>query len=379
MTRLDGRLLDGRDVLLGIEDGRIASIEPAGARPGRPLLLPGLVDLQVNGYAGHDVNADDVSADAVVELTRALRAHGVTSYCPTVVTASRERILSTLRTVAEAREREPLVARAVAGVHVEGPYLAAADGPRGAHDARHLRDPDPGELAQWLAAVPGLVRIVTLAPERPGAPDYIRAATQAGIVVAMGHTDASPAQVRAAARAGAALSTHLGNGTHAVLPRHPNHVWAQLAEDALTATFIADGHHLPADAFVAMVRAKGTGRAVLVSDSVALAGCPPGEYRTPVGGAVTVEPSGRLRLSGTRLLAGSGRSLLECVNWVVRETPFTLAEVWPMASAHPARVLGLAGRGAIELGAHADLCVAEQAGRDGQLRLLSTLVGGVEV
>jgi N-acetylglucosamine-6-phosphate deacetylase len=108
------------------------------------------------------------------------------------------------------------------------------------------------------------VRIVTLAPERPGSTEYTRAATGAGIVVALGHTDATPEQVRGAARAGATLSTHLGNGTHAVLPRHPNHVWAQLAEDALTATFIADGHHLPADTFVAMVRAKGPGRAVLV-------------------------------------------------------------------------------------------------------------------
>ncbi|MFF8841147.1 N-acetylglucosamine-6-phosphate deacetylase [Streptomyces sp. NPDC015127] len=294
-----------------------------------------------------------------------------------MVTASRERILRALRAVAEARERSPLVARTVVGVHVEGPYLAAADGPRGAHDARHLRDPDPDELAGWLAAAPGLVRIVTLAPERPGSADYIRAATRAGVVVAVGHTDASPEQIREAARAGAGLSTHLGNGTHAVLPRHPNHIWAQLAEDALTATFIADGHHLPADAFVAMVRAKGTGRAVLVSDSVALAGCPPGEYRTPVGGSVTVEPSGTLRLTGTSLLAGSGRSLLDCVRWAVRETPFTLAEVWEMASTAPARALGLTGRGVIEVGARADLCVAEQQGAaEGQLRLVSTLVCG---
>ncbi|WP_406385736.1 N-acetylglucosamine-6-phosphate deacetylase [Streptomyces sp. NBC_01618] len=379
-ARIDGRLLDGRDVRLRVEDGRISSIESLDARRGRPLLLPGLVDLQVNGYAGHDINAEDVSADMVVELTRALWAHGVTSYCPTVVTGSRDRILSALRTVAQARERAPLVAGTVVGVHVEGPYLAAADGPRGAHDARHLRDPDPRELAQWLAAVPGLVRIVTLAPERPGSAAYIRAATQAGVVVAVGHTDASPQQLRGAARAGATLSTHLGNGTHAVLPRHPNHVWAQLAEDSLTATFIADGHHLPADAFTAMVRAKGPERAVLVSDSVALAGCPPGEYRTPVGGEVTVEPSGKLRLSGTQLLAGSGRSLLDCVRWAVRETPFTLAEVWAMASANPARALGLTGRGVIEVGARADLCVAQwEGGREGRLRLLATLVGGAEI
>jgi N-acetylglucosamine-6-phosphate deacetylase len=352
---VEGRRADGRGVRVRVDGDRIAAVEPLGAAPDLPLLLPGLVDLQVNGFAGIDVNADNLGPADLVRLTVALGARGVTSFCPTIVTAPRERVLAALSVVAAARAANPLVANAVAGVHVEGPYLAADDGPRGAHDVRYLRDPDPDELAQWLAAVPGLVRLVTLAPERRGAVDYIRAATAAGIVVSVGHTAASPEQIRAAALAGARLSTHLGNGAHPVLPRHPNYLWAQLAADSMVASFIADGHHLPADTLTAMIRAKGPHRAILVSDSVALAGCPPGDYRTPVGGSVTVDHDGRIRLTGTELLAGAGRSLLDCVQWAARHTPFDFADVWTMASAGPARLLGLADRGVLSVGARADL------------------------
>jgi N-acetylglucosamine-6-phosphate deacetylase len=140
------------------------------------------------------------------------------------------------------------------------------------------------------------------------------------------------------------------------------------------ATFIADGHHLPADAFTAMVRAKGPGRAALVSDSAALAGCAPGDYRTPVGGAVTVRPDGSLRLTGSELLAGSGRSLLDCVRWAHSETPLQLAEVWAMASAVPAGVLGLDDRGEVRPGAAADLVLATD-----DLEVLDVLVAGTEI
>ncbi|MGS2618965.1 N-acetylglucosamine-6-phosphate deacetylase [Micromonospora sp. LZ34] len=379
-TRAEGRLADGRAVRVWITGDRISGIEDVEPAPDQPVILPGLVDLQVNGYEGVDVNADDVSVASVVELTRSLLRHGVTSYCPTIISSPQDRILSTLAVVAAARASDPLVADAVVGVHVEGPYLSDVDGPRGAHDSRYLRDPDPRELAQWLDIAPGLVRIVTLAPERPGAAEYVRAATEAGIVVAVGHTDATPQQVRAAVRSGARLSTHLGNGSREVLLRHPNHVWAQLAEDGLMASFIADGHHLPADTFTAMVRAKGVDRSVLVSDSAALAGCPPGEYRTPVGGSVTVDADGRLNLTGTGLLAGSGRSLFECVRWALRHTSFGLADVWSMASTAPARLLGSLERGVVAVGARADLVLV--FGLDGprshvEPRLVSTIVGGV--
>jgi N-acetylglucosamine-6-phosphate deacetylase len=369
--QVEGRSADGRGVRLRIDGDRIAALEPIDPAPDLPLLLPGLVDIQVNGFAGADVNADPLTVGDLIRLTRSLCAQGVTAFCPTIVTAPRERILAALSVVRAARKQDPLVAGAIVGVHIEGPYLADEDGPRGAHDARHLRDPDLRELADWLAATRGLALLVTLAPERAGALEYIRAATEAGVIVAVGHTAASPEQIRAAVRAGARLATHLGNGAHPVLPRHPNYVWAQLAADTLAASFIADGHHLPADTLTAMIRAKGPDRALLVSDSVALAGCPPGEYRTPVGGSVTVDGDGRVRLTGTSLLAGGGRSLFQCVQWAAGQTPFSFTDLWAMASTAPARLLGLADRGVLAVGARADVVLVG----DGPAPL-STICGG---
>lgn len=308
------------------------------------MITPGLVDLQVNGYMGYDVNADDVTSDTLAELTRALWERGVTTYLPTVITASEEKILHVLSVIAAARREDPLLAHSLAGVHVEGPSLASEDGPRGAHDRAQLRDPDIAELDRWQHAADGAVRVVTLAPERRGASEYIAAATARGVRVSLGHCAPTPEQVRGAVDAGATLSTHLGNGTAGMLPRHPNHLWTQLAEDRLTAMLIADGHHLPAETLTVMIRAKGPGRCVLTSDSAALAGMPPGRYRTPVGGDVEVAPDGRLSLAGTAYLAGSGSDLRTCLDWARSTLPIEPAQLLDMASRIPASVLGLENR-----------------------------------
>lgn len=305
---------------------------------------PGLIDLQVNGYAGHDVNADDVDVETLADLTHALWAQGVTTYLPTVITASEEKITHVLAVIAAARRSDPLLAHSIAGIHVEGPSLAADDGPRGAHDARRLRDPDIAELERWQRAADGLVRIVTLAPERAGAAEYIAAATARGVRISLGHCTPAPEQVRSAVEAGATLSTHLGNGTHAQLPRHPNHLWSQLAEDRLTAMLIADGHHLPAETLTVMIRAKTPGRCVLTSDSAALAGSAPGLYSTPVGGSVEVRDDGSLRLPGMDLLAGSGSSLRDCLDWALQHLPVEPEDLLSMATITPARLLGLGER-----------------------------------
>ena len=305
---------------------------------------PGLIDLQVNGYAGHDVNADDVDVETLADLTHALWAQGVTTYLPTVITASEEKITHVLAVIAAARRSDPLLAHSIAGIHVEGPSLAADDGPRGAHDARRLRDPDIAELERWQRAADGLVRVVTLAPERAGAAEYIAAATARGVRISLGHCTPAPEQVRSAVEAGATLSTHLGNGTHAQLPRHPNHLWSQLAEDRLTAMLIADGHHLPAETLTVMIRAKTPGRCVLTSDSAALAGSAPGLYSTPVGGSVEVRADGSLGLPSTDLLAGSGSSLRGCLDWATAHLPVDPEDLLSMATTTPARLLGLQER-----------------------------------
>ncbi|HVX44016.1 MAG TPA: N-acetylglucosamine-6-phosphate deacetylase [Mycobacteriales bacterium] len=374
MTTLVGRLVDsGRPVRIRLADSRIESIEEY---PGAPeqWVAPGFIDIQVNGFAGHDVNTADVSADDIRALAQAEFAVGVTAFCPTIITGSTERIVHALKAVAAARAADPLLAHAIPCVHVEGPYIAAEDGPRGAHDKAFLRPPDIAEFRQWQEASGNLVGIITLAPELPGSADYIRAVTETGVVVSIGHSAATSADIEAAVAAGARLSTHLGNGSHAVLPRHPNYIWDQLAADDLSASFIADGHHLPPAVLTVMLRAKGIERSILVSDTVALAGQAPGRYRTPVGGDVELTDDGRLVLPGTAYLAGATRPLDQCLDRAARHPGVDLADAVRMASENPARLLGLTGRGAIRPGADADLTVFTRNSQG--LEIITTVVNG---
>ncbi|GAB3812288.1 N-acetylglucosamine-6-phosphate deacetylase [Tessaracoccus terricola] len=335
--------------------------------------LPGLVDLQVNGYRGIDVNAPDVDAGTVGALTRALWEVGTTTYLPTIITAPEPRILASIRAVVSAREADPLVAHSVAGIHVEGPFISGEPGAVGAHDPDSLRAPDLAELDRWQDAAGGLVRIVTIAPELPGAVDFVTGAVERGVLASLGHTAATAGQVLAAIDAGATLSTHLGNGAPQLLPRHPNHIWAQLADDRLTAMLITDGHHLPADTATVMMRAKGPGRVLLTSDSAALAGMDPGVHETPVGGRVQVTGDGRLLLHGSELLAGSGSSLLDCLAWALGSLPFEEQHLVDMATANPARILGVEDRVADS----GDRVLLEQG--DGGLRVVRATVLGQRV
>ena len=376
MQALGGRdPATGRPLTITIEDGRVAAID-AGAPGEACWLAPGFVDLQVNGYAGHDVNAPDPTPETIGWLARALRATGTTSFAPTIITASEERIVAALRAVAEARAADPLLARAIPFVHVEGPWISPQDGPRGAHPADQVRPPDLAEFARWRAACGGLVGMVTLSPHFPGVADTIAALTGAGVRVAIGHTHASPQQIAAAADAGAVLSTHLGNGAAAVLARHPNLIWAQLAEDRLCASFIADGHHLPAETLKSMLRAKGIERSILISDAAALAGLAPGIYEAEIGGRVELTADGRLGMAGTPFLAGAARPLASGVAFVASFCGFTLGDAVRMATENPGRFAG--GRGRLRVGAPADLVRFRWQPGERDLHIETVLVAGEE-
>ncbi|MEL4356464.1 MULTISPECIES: N-acetylglucosamine-6-phosphate deacetylase [unclassified Luteococcus] len=321
--------------------------------------MPGLVDLQVNGYAGHDVNGEQGDASDIAAITALLATAGVTTWVPTIITGSREKILSCLKRVAKARQ-DPVVAAAVPYVHVEGPFISELDGPRGAHDLAQVRPVDADEVAEWNQVT--RVGYVTLSPHWPGSAEQITRIVASGTRVAIGHTHCSPEEVAAAVDAGATMSTHLGNGIFAELPRHPNPIWSQLGDPRLTAGLIGDGHHLPGEVLEAMVRAKGTKDCFLVSDSAALAGSAPGVYDTPVGGRVELTADGRLTLPGTPLLAGSGVNLAQVVVSTLANTGLTVREVVEMASVTPSRLLGRTPA-YLQAGARPDLVTLDESGR----------------
>ncbi len=343
----------GQGVAIACIDGLITGVEPAGVDASAPFLSAGFVDLQINGYGGHDLNAGPPALETLEQLARHLLTSGTTTFAPTLITASEESICTALAAIAAARRQSRLLEQMIPFVHVEGPSLDPADGPRGAHPIEHVRAPNVDEFARWQTAAEGLVGLVTLSPHYAEAPAYIAALAAQGVLVSIGHTGATPEQVTAAVDAGARLSTHLGNGAASLLPRHPNFIWAQLADDRLTASFIADGHHLPPATLKAMLRAKTLDNAILVSDAAALGGQKPGRYRSPIGGEVDVSEEGRLSVAGTPFLAGAGHLLDRNIAHAVDAAGLSLADALRLATANPGRFA--AGRGLLQPGKRADI------------------------
>lgn len=377
---IEGRLVeDGQPARIVLRDAIIAEL----IRPERPVghawIAPGWVDLQVNGFEGHDPNAEGADANVVAAMVRALWRWGVTAVCPTICTQSEERILASLGAIADACDVDPLVAASVIGIHVEGPHIAHEDGPRGAHPLEHIRPPDLREFRRWQEAARGRVKIVTLSPEYQEAVGYIRGITADGVIASIGHTAATGDQIRAAVDAGARWSTHLGNGAHALIRRHPNYIWDQLAEDRLSAGFIFDGHHLPPSVMRSVIRAKGVERSVLITDAVAVAGLPAGLYESSVGGQVELSPSGRLTLMGTPYLAGSVATLPVCLGNAIRHAGVNLHDAVRMVTANPSRLLGLPiaqGHESVRVGAEANLTVFRVSPETLDLEVQDTIVAG---
>ncbi|HEX3152303.1 MAG TPA: N-acetylglucosamine-6-phosphate deacetylase [Gemmataceae bacterium] len=325
------------------EGGRIVAFAPAGTASAdreASWIAPALFDLQINGCLGISFNSPTLTAEQVRTVVDECRRHGIGGLLPTLVTGSFEALAHGFRTLRQACETDPVVAMAVPGFHLEGPYIASEDGPRGAHPREHARDPDIDEFRRWQDAAGGRIRLVTLAPERPGALKFIETIAQSGVVVAIAHTAATPAQIRDAVAAGAKLSTHLGNGCHAMLPRHENYIWEQLAADDLWASLIPDGHHLPDSLIKVIVRVKTPSRSIITCDASSLAGMPPGRYGE-WGTELDVLPGGKVVVPDTPFLAGSGVFTDTCIGVVMRAAGVSLAEAIDMACARPRELLGL--------------------------------------
>jgi N-acetylglucosamine-6-phosphate deacetylase len=396
-----GKLCEtGQAAAVTVEGKRIVAVEVEGAEerasalgsiqnpkskiqnPEDPWIAPGFFDLQLNGYGGYDFNqrfwADAPSpADTISRIAHLAARAGTAMLCPTICTNSHEAMIGGLREIARARDADPKLAAAIPAIHVEGPYLASEDGPRGAHPLEYVRDPDWEELQRFQAAAGGLIKLLTLAPEREGALSFIEKVTATGVVVSIGHTGSSPEQIRDAVKAGARMSTHLGNGAHAQIARHPNYIWEQLACDDLFASIIADGHHLPASVVKCFARVKGPERLCLVSDAVALGGCQPGVYS---GGRHEVLPTGKVVLAGTPYLAGAGHLLDTCVANALRFTDLGMAGVVRATATNPARLLGLDDRkGRVAPGYDADLTLFRVPEGEGPLEIVATYREGEQV
>ena len=322
---IQGRTIDLVEPVSGLEEVRSDDLWVA----------PAFWDIQVNGRWGVSFSDANLTPEKVAEIVRVQAMLGSARVCPTLITAKSRALQSALKAIAKACEQDAVVGSMVVGVHVEGPYISQIDGYRGAHPVEAVRDPDWDEFQRLQEASGGRIVLMTLAPERHEAIEFITKAVASGVKIAIGHTAADGPVLREAAKVGATLSTHLGNGIVSPLPRHPNPIWEQAAIDALSASFIADGHHLDRSTIRVLVRAKGLSRAILVSDASPLAGLPPGTY-----GNWAVHPSGKIVVAGTPYLAGSNQALEVGLNNLIAATDLSISEAFTTVTANPARLLG---------------------------------------
>ncbi len=331
-------------------------IDAAGAT-----VLPGFVDVHVHGSAGAE--AGDGDADGLRAMAAFLATRGVTTFLPTIATASHEATLAALGAVGEAMARPGRGAR-IAGANLEGPYLSPAR--CGAQDPDHLRRPDTGEIAELLAT--GLVRIMTLAPELDGGLAAIARLAEAGVTVALGHADATYEQATAGFDGGASHVTHLFNAMPPLHHRAPGLPGAALARGGVTVELITDGIHLAPGAIAAAWAALGPERACVVTDALRAAGLPEGRY--PFGDRFVTHRDGAMwRDDGG--LAGSALTMDRALAVLLAATGAPLASAWPATSATPARAAALTQPAALEPGGLPDLVVLEP-----DLTVRATVVAG---
>lgn len=270
-----------------------------------------LFDIQVNGFAGVDFQQPALTTAQMRHAVDALAAHDTGRIFATLITDAIDSLRAKFANLERIRAEDPVVAAVVCGYHLEGPWLSPEPGYRGAHDPQFMGAPEPRHFDALQSAAGGRIRLVTLAPELPGSPEFIRHLRAGGVHVSLGHTNASMREIEAAIDAGSRFCTHLGNGVPAEMPRHDNVVQRLLSFDALTAFFIPDGIHLPPFVLKNFFRAKPAGKALFTTDCMAAAGAPPGRYtlgavELEVGSDRVVRQPGRPNFSGSALTADEG-------------------------------------------------------------------------
>ena len=299
----------------------------------------GFVDVQVNGWMGVSFSDPALTVEQVLTITRQLLAEGTLAYCPTVCTGPLDMYTHNLPVIAEAMA-DPRLGKHILGVHLEGPYISIAPGAVGAHNPAWVRKPTVDEFDRMQAWAHGQARLITLAPEFPGALELIRHCRAQGVSVSIGHHWADEKTLQQAVAAGAQSCTHVGNGIPNLIHRHQNPLWWQLATDEIYGMFITDGHHLPLSLIKVALRSKTVARTIISSDASALGGLPAGHYHNRWGD-VEIEPSGRIYMPATQSLCGSHACLRECMDVLAGMGLLTEDELWQVGYVNPLALLGL--------------------------------------
>lgn len=362
-------------VRIDVEDGKILAVvalEKIESDSSAYIVAPGLIDNQVNGYAGVDFSGEQLLAEDITKATVSLWKTGVTTYLPTLVTNTPQNLIRNLQILVASLLNEE-VESSVPGFHLEGPWLSKQEGFFGCHREDLLSLPDLNQLISFQEAAGGRIIQVTLAPELTGGMDLISYCKDHGIISAIGHSNASSSEIQEACHRGATLSTHLGNGCANLIHRHFNPIWPQLAHDQLIPTVIADGYHLLPEELKVFLKAKGSNRLILTSDITYLAGMPAGRYRF-AGMDVVLTEDGMLKSADQDCLAGSTIPLLKGVENMMRFAGCSLGEAVNLASKNVAAVFGWKDRGAILPGMRADLLILEN--NKGNLKVRKTILEG---
>lgn len=350
---------DNKPVSITIKDGIITGIKrikklPAGNEG--LIIAPGLIDNQVNGFAGvsFTFGGGTLSGDDVKKATEELWKAGVTTYLPTLTTNSHELLLKNFSVLGKLKD-DPALLGSIPGFHLEGPFISPVDGYRGAHPLMHVRKPDWNEFLTLNKAAGNGIIHVTIAPEVEGAMDFIDKCKAAGIVVALGHHNGNAQQVTEAIDRGARIATHLGNGCANMINRHINPLWPQLSDDRLMISIIGDGFHLNPEEIRVFYKVKGPEKTIITSDVTSFASLNPGKYITEEGETIELTPEGMLRYPAQNVLYGSASPVKKGVVNVMKVTGCSLAEAIRMTSFNPAKLYGLDDRGEIAKGKRADI------------------------
>ena len=301
--------------------------------------IPGLVDLQVNGFKGVDFSDPGLTEDKFIRTCSMLLDNGTSSFLPTIISSPEDnyrKILSMMAKVLDMPEFEG----GLPGIHVEGPFISPESGACGMHSQDWIRKPDISFLDKLFEWSEGKIKLLTIAAEVESAGEITGHAVSLGITVSLGHQMATENDIDRVVKAGASAMTHLGNGIPATIPRHQNPIWAGLSNDSLTAMLITDGHHLPPAVIKSFIKAKGASRCIVTSDASPLAGMTPGNYSYG-GENVILEENGFLHNPGRGCLAGSSSTMIECMNHLASLNFLTADELLQVGFYNPLQLIGI--------------------------------------